>query len=56
VLADPTSDNDSFDRKYCSLVLFKIGFCRNLGLHGKRTKKTEKCHPSSAPYDDIGDT
>jgi hypothetical protein len=45
VPADPTSDHDSFDRKDCSLVLFEIGFCRDLGLHDKRTKKTEKYHP-----------
>jgi hypothetical protein len=28
-----------------SLVLFEIGFCRDLGLRDKRTKKTEKYHP-----------
>jgi len=45
VPADPTSDHDSFDRKDCSLVLFEIGVCRDLGLYDKRTKKTEKYHP-----------
>ena len=44
VPADSTSDFDSFDRKDCSLILFEIGFCRDLGLHDKRTKKTEKYH------------
>ena len=44
VPADPTSDFDSFDRKNCSLILFEIGFCRDLGLHDTRTKKTEKYH------------
>jgi hypothetical protein len=42
---DPTTDHDSFDRKECSLILFEISFCRDLGLHDKRTKKTEKYHP-----------
>ena len=45
VPADPTSDYDSFDRKDYSLVLFEIGFCRDLDLHEKRTKKTEKYRP-----------
>ena len=43
--ADPTPDLDSFDRNNCSLVLFEIGFCRNLGLNDKLAKKTEKYHP-----------
>jgi len=45
VPADFTSDHDSFDRKQCSLVLFKIGFCRDLALYDKCTKKTEKYLP-----------
>ena len=45
VLADPTPDLDSFDRKDCSLFLFEIGFCMDLGLHDKLAKKTEKYHP-----------
>ena len=45
VPADPIPDQDSFDRKDCSLILFEIGFCRDLGLHEKRTKKTEMYHP-----------
>jgi hypothetical protein len=39
---DPTPDPDSFDRKDCFLILFEIGFCRDLGCHDKLTKKTEK--------------
>ncbi len=42
---DPTPDPDSFDRKNCSFVLFEIGFSRDLGLHDKRTQKTEKYYP-----------
>jgi hypothetical protein len=42
VPADPTLDYGSFDRKNCFLILFEIRFCRDLGLHDKRTKKTEK--------------
>ncbi len=45
VSADPTPDPDSFNRKGYSLILFEIGFCKDLGIHDKRTKKTEKCHP-----------
>ena len=43
--ADPTPDHDSFHRNDCSLILFEIGFCRDIGLHDKRTKKTETYHP-----------
>ncbi len=42
VPADPTMDSDSFDRKNCSLILFEIGFCRDVGLHDKRRKNAEK--------------
>ena len=45
VPADPTPDHNSFDRKDCPPILFEIGFCRDLGLHDNRTKKTEKHHP-----------
>jgi hypothetical protein len=31
VPADPSPDIDSFNRKDCSLVLFEIGFCNDLG-------------------------
>ncbi len=42
VLADPSPDPDSFDDKNYSLILFEIGFCKNLGLQDERTNKTEK--------------
>jgi hypothetical protein len=45
VPVDPNSDPDSFDRKDCSLVLFEIGFCTDLGLQDKFTKKTENYQP-----------
>ncbi len=45
VPADPTPDADSFDRKDYSFIFFEIGFCRNLGLQAKHTKKTEKDNP-----------
>jgi hypothetical protein len=45
VPTDPTPDPDSFNRKNCSLILFEIGFYRDLGYHDKIIKKTEKDHP-----------
>jgi len=45
VPADPTPDIDSIDRKDCSLILFEIGFCMDLGCHDTLAKKTEKYHP-----------
>ncbi len=45
VLADPTPVPDTFDRKDCSLILFEIGFCRDLGLQDKHIKKSEKYNP-----------
>ena len=33
------------DRKDCSLVLFEIGFCRDLGCHEKLAEKTDKYQP-----------
>ena len=44
VSVDPSPDPASFDRKDYSLVIFKIGFCRDLGCQDKLTKKTEKYH------------
>jgi hypothetical protein len=35
VLADPSSD--AFNKKDCSLILFEVGFCRDLGCHEKYT-------------------
>jgi len=40
-----TIDPGSFDRKDCSLILFEIGFCRDLGCHDKLADKTDKYHP-----------
>jgi hypothetical protein len=45
VPADPTPEIDSFNRKDCSLLLFEIGFCRDLGCHKKRQEKTDKYNP-----------
>jgi len=42
---DPSPDPTSFDRNDCALILFKIGFCRDLGCQDKLTKKIEKYHP-----------
>ena len=45
VPVDPSPEIDSFNRKDCSLILFEIGFCRDLGCHKKLRKKTNKCNP-----------
>ena len=45
VPVDPTPDIKSFDCKDCSLILFEIGFYRDLGCHDKLAKKAEKYHP-----------
>ena len=45
VPVDPTPDPHSFDRKDCSLILFEIGFYRDIGCQDKLKKKTEKYHP-----------
>jgi hypothetical protein len=45
VPGDPSPDPASFDRKDCALVLFELGFCRDLGCQDKFTKKIEKKHP-----------
>ncbi len=44
VPANPTPDPDSFDRKDCSLILFEIGFCRDLGFHEKIIEEADKYH------------
>jgi hypothetical protein len=36
---------DSFNRKDCSLILFEVGLCRDLGCHEKREEKTGKYNP-----------
>jgi len=45
VPVDPSPDPTSFDRKECSLILFEIGFYRDLGYQDKLTKRIEKYHP-----------
>jgi hypothetical protein len=45
VPADPSPEIDSFNRKNCSLILFEVSFCRNLGCHKKRKEKTDKYNP-----------
>ena len=36
---------DSFNRKDYSLILFEIGFCKDLGCHKKLKEKTDKYNP-----------
>jgi hypothetical protein len=43
VTADPSSD--AFNKKDCSLILFEVGFCRDLGCYEKYTQKTDKYLP-----------
>ena len=43
--ADPSPEIDSVNRNDCSLILFEIGFCRDLGCHKKRKVKTDKYNP-----------
>ena len=45
VPADPSPEINSFNRKDCSLILFEIGFCRDLGCHKKRKENTNKYNP-----------
>jgi hypothetical protein len=50
VPTDPSSNTDAFDinafnRKDCSLIIFEVGFCRDLGCHQKYTEKTNKYLP-----------
>ncbi len=42
VPADPSPEIDSFNRKDGSLILFEVGFCRDLGCHKKCKEKAEK--------------
>ncbi len=41
----PSPDSTSFDRKECTLIIFEIGFCKDLGCDVKSDKKTEKYSP-----------
>ena len=45
VPAAPSPAIDSFNRKNCSLLLFEVGFGRDLGCHKKREEKTNKYNP-----------
>jgi hypothetical protein len=45
VPADPSSDWNAFNRADCSLIIFEVGFCRDLGCHEKYTQKNEKYLP-----------
>jgi hypothetical protein len=45
VPADPSPEIDSLNRKDCSLILFEIGFNRDLGCHKKLRGKTGKYNP-----------
>ena len=45
VPTDPTLDPEFFACKNRSLVLFEIGFCRDLGCQEKLTNKTDKYNP-----------
>ncbi len=45
VPADPSLDFDAFNRKDCTLILFEVGFCKDLGCHQKYTEKTDKYPP-----------
>jgi hypothetical protein len=45
VPADSSPEIDSFNRKDCSLLLFEVGFCRDLGCHKKLEEKTNKYNP-----------
>jgi len=42
VPADPSPEIYAFNRKDCSLILFEVGFCRDLGCNKKRKEKTDK--------------
>ena len=42
VPADPSLDFEDFNRMNCTLILFEVGFCRDLDCHQKYTDKTDK--------------
>jgi hypothetical protein len=43
--ADPSPNIGSFNRKDCSLILFEIEFCRDIGCHKKLDEKFDKYNP-----------
>jgi hypothetical protein len=55
VLADPSLAIAFFNRKACSLILFEIGFCKDLGCHTNIDEKIEKYNPLSPYYVENGD-
>jgi hypothetical protein len=40
-----SSDFNAYNRKDCTLLLFEVGFCRDLGCHEKYKQKTDKYFP-----------
>jgi hypothetical protein len=46
----PSPDPTSFDKKMGTLILVKIGFCRDMGCDVKFDKKTEKYSPLIAVF------
>ena len=45
VPAEPPANWNAFSKKDCSLIIFEVGFCRDLGCHEKYTQKNEKYLP-----------
>ncbi len=45
VPADPSPEIDSFNSSGCSLILFEIGLCRDLGCQNKLRKKNDNYNP-----------
>ncbi len=46
VPANPSSDFNDFSKKDCTILLvFEVGFCRDLGCHEKYNEKTDKYLP-----------
>ncbi len=40
--AGASPDIDAFNRKNCPLILFEVGFYKDLGCHENYTQKTDK--------------
>ncbi len=47
VLANPSPEIDFFSRKDCSLILFEIGFCLDLGCQKKVEERYRQVKPLS---------
>ncbi len=41
----PSPDPTSFNKKQCTIIIIKIGFCRDLGCEIKFDEKTENYSP-----------